>query len=43
MWVVNIKVHLQERGCEDVDWIHVAEDKIKGQVLVTMVMNLLFP
>jgi hypothetical protein len=43
IWEVNIKVDLQERGCEDVEWIHVAQDEVKGQVLVNMVMNLWVP
>lgn len=24
----NIKIYLKDLGCEDVDWIHMAEDKI---------------
>ena len=25
MWEGNIKMNLQEVGCEDVDWIHLAQ------------------
>jgi len=30
-------------GCEDVDWIHLAEDRVQWQSLVNMVMNLKVP
>jgi hypothetical protein len=37
----NIKINLNERGWEDVDWIHLALDQ--WCALVNMVMNLLVP
>jgi hypothetical protein len=26
-WEVNFKMDLRETGCEDVDWIHLAQDR----------------
>jgi 3-oxoacyl-ACP reductase-like protein len=28
-WEVNIKIDLKEIGCEDVNWIYLAQDRIK--------------
>jgi hypothetical protein len=33
---------LTKTGCEDVDWIHVAQVTVQWQVLVNMAMKLLF-
>jgi hypothetical protein len=41
-WQDNIKVHLQEVGCEGMDWISVAQDRDKLQALENAVMNLRF-
>jgi hypothetical protein len=30
----NIKMGLRETGCEDVDWIHLAQDRIQRRALV---------
>jgi hypothetical protein len=30
-------------GCEDVDWIHLAEGRVQWQSFVNMVMNLKVP
>jgi hypothetical protein len=38
----NIKMGLEEIGCEDVDWIHLAEDRVQWWVLVNAVMSLRF-
>jgi len=38
--VDNIKVGLKNVGCEDMDWIHLAQDGNQWQALVNMVMNL---
>jgi hypothetical protein len=42
-WKYNIKIHLKEIGCEDVDSIHVAQDRSQWWVLVNTVMNLRVP
>jgi hypothetical protein len=34
---------VREIGREDVDWIHLAQDRVQWQVLVNRVMNLRFP
>jgi hypothetical protein len=28
-WEDNIKMPLKERGCDDVDWIHLAQDRMQ--------------
>jgi hypothetical protein len=40
-WDDNIRMDLT--GWEVVNWIHLAEDRDEGQVLVNMVMNLQLP
>jgi hypothetical protein len=42
-WKRNIKMDLQEVGCEDMDWIDVDQDRDRFWVLVNPVMNLRFP
>jgi len=42
-WEYNIKMDLQEVGCEDVDWIDVASDRDRWRALVSAVMNLRVP
>jgi len=42
-WEDNIKLDLQEVGCEGMDWIDVAQDKDRCLALVNAVMNLRFP
>jgi hypothetical protein len=42
-WEDNIKMDLQEVGCEGVDWIDVAQDRDRCRALVNAVMNLLGP
>jgi len=42
-WEDNIKVDLQEVGCEEMDWIDVAQDKERWRALVNAVMNLWVP
>ena len=39
----NIKMDLQEVGCEGMDWIELAEDKERLRALVNAVMNLRVP
>jgi len=39
----NIKIDLQEVGCEGMDWINLALDKDRWRALVNMVMNLQVP
>ena len=42
-WEDNIKMDFQEVGCEDMDWIELAQDKDRWRVLVNAVMNLRVP
>jgi hypothetical protein len=42
-WKDNIKIDLQEVGCEDMDWIELAQDRDRLQALVNAVMNLRVP
>jgi hypothetical protein len=42
-WENNIKVDLQEVGCGSMDWIELAKDRDRWQVLVNAVMNLQVP
>jgi hypothetical protein len=39
----NIGIDLREVGWEDVDWIHLAEDRDKWLALVNTIMNLRVP
>ena len=39
-WEDNIKMDLQELGCEGVDWIELAQDRDKWRALVNAAMNL---
>ena len=41
--VDNIKMDLQEVGCEYMDWIGRAQDRDKWRTLVSAVMNLRVP
>jgi len=36
----NIEMNLKETGWEDMDWIHLAQDRNKLQAVVNTVMNL---
>jgi len=42
-WEDNIKMDLQEVGCEDMVWIELAQDRDRWQALVKAVMNLRVP
>jgi hypothetical protein len=42
-WEGNIKTDLTEMGYEDVDWIHLAQDRAPWRALVNTVINLLVP
>jgi hypothetical protein len=42
-WEENIKVDLEEVGCEGMDWIDVAQDRDRWRALVKAVMNLRVP
>ena len=42
-WEDNIKMDLQEMGCEDMDWIDVVQDRDRWWALVNAGMNLQVP
>jgi len=42
-WVDNIRMDLQEVGCDNMDWIGLAQDGDRWRMLVSVVMNLLVP
>jgi len=42
-WEDNIKIDLQEVGCESMDWIVLAQDRDRGRELVHAVMKLRVP
>jgi hypothetical protein len=42
-WKDNIKMDLQEEGCEAMNWIDVAQDRYRWQDLVNAVMDLRVP
>ena len=39
-WEDNIKMDVQKVGCQDMDWIELAQDRDNWQALVNVVMNL---
>jgi hypothetical protein len=39
----NIKIVVKEIVCEDVDWIHLAQDWVRCRAIVNTVMNLRVP
>ena len=42
-WVDDIRMDLQEVGCEYMDWIGLAQDRDRWRTLVSAVMNLGVP
>jgi hypothetical protein len=42
-WEDNTRTDLREVAWEDVDWMHVAQDKDQWRALVSMVMKLRIP
>jgi hypothetical protein len=42
-WEDNIKIDLQDVGCECIDWIELAQNLDSWRALVNAVMNLLVP
>jgi hypothetical protein len=39
-WEDNIKIDLREIGWDDMNWIHLAQNRDQWQTLVNMIMNL---
>jgi hypothetical protein len=39
----NIEMDLEQVGCESMDWIHSAQDRVEKRDLVKMIMNLRVP
>jgi len=42
-WEDNIKMDIQEVGCEGMDWIDLAQDRDRCQALVNAVLSLRVP
>ena len=42
-WENNIRMDLKEVGWEDVDWIHLPQDRGKWRALVNTVINIRVP
>jgi hypothetical protein len=42
-WEDNIKIDLRERDCEDVNWMHVSQDRVYWRALVNTVVNIRVP
>jgi hypothetical protein len=42
-WEDNIRMDLRERGWEDLDWIHLAQNRDKWRTLVNTIMDLRVP
>ena len=42
-WVDNIRMDLQEVGCEYMDWIGLAQDRDRWRTLLSAVVNLRVP
>jgi hypothetical protein len=42
-WCYNIKMNLKDVGCDNVEWIQLAQDRAKWLAVVNTVMNLRVP
>jgi hypothetical protein len=42
-WEENIRIYLREMGWKDVEWMHLAQDRIQWRAVVNTVMKLHVP
>jgi hypothetical protein len=42
-WEYNIKMNLQEVGCGGMDWIEIAQIRVRWRAIVNKIMNLRIP
>jgi hypothetical protein len=42
-WEDNIKMYLRESGLNDMDWVHLAQNRDPCRVVLNTVMHLLIP
>jgi hypothetical protein len=42
-WVNNIKMDLRVTGWDGMDWIHLAQDRVRWRALANTIMNIRVP
>jgi hypothetical protein len=42
-WEDNIRMNVKEIGCEGIEWIHLAQNRVQWQAPMNTVMNLWVP